>query len=129
MSGAEIARDLGIAVSVTILIGALFSFWHWGRPWLKQFIYEQRSMRDVLLGTAAVPENPITGAAAVPAVKPLGQQVAEMAALLLEVHHEVHPNTGTSMADSVTRIERRLVSGDGRFSDIEKRLDVIEGAA
>lgn len=129
MNGAEIARDLGIAVSLTILLGAAFSFWRWGMPWIRQSIHEQKSMREVLLGRDEIPANPITGAEAVPAVKPLGQQVAEMTALLLEVHHEVHPNTGTSMADSVSRIEERLVSGDGRFSAIEKRLDNIEGAA
>jgi hypothetical protein len=129
MNGVEIARDLGIAVSVTLLIGAAFSGWRWGRPWLKQFIHEQKSMREVLLGRDEIPANKITGAEAVPAVKPLGQQVAEMAALLLEVHHEVHPNTGTSMADAVTRIEHRLENGDGRFSEIEKRLDAVEGAA
>ena len=43
--------------------------------------------------------------------------------LLDEVHHEVRPNTGTSLNDSVRRTERRVAEIDSRLGRVEGQMD------
>ncbi|NGZ99384.1 hypothetical protein G5V59_00145 [Nocardioides sp. W3-2-3] len=61
------------------------------RPWVRTRASERDAINDVLIGRPAVPANPITGDPAQPAKPAIGQQVADMAVVLNEVHHEPAP--------------------------------------
>lgn len=117
-------------------------------PRLRRRAATRAAANEVLLGRPAVPRNPITGAPAQPAKPAIGQLVADLAVvvdgivqMLNEVHHELHPNNGSSMKDALTRTEadvraartelgevvERLAAGDERFDDQAERLGRIEG--
>lgn len=117
-------------------------------PRVKHRAATRAAANEVLLGRPAVPANKITGAPAEPAKPAIGQLFADLAAvvdgiviMLNEVHHELHPNNGSSMKDALTRTEadakaaraelgkvlERLAAGDARFDDQAERLGRIEG--
>ncbi|XBB66876.1 hypothetical protein ABFU82_22630 [Nocardioides sp. WV_118_6] len=117
-------------------------------PRVKHRAATRAAANEVLLGRPAVPANRITGAPAEPAKPAIGQLFADLAAvvdeiviMLNEVHHELHPNNGSSMKDALTRTEadvraartelgkvvERLAAGDERFDDQAARLGRIEG--
>lgn len=134
------ASGLDVLLAVIAVGTAVVSWFRWVRPRIRARRDEREATNEVLLGRPAVPANPITGAPAQPEKPAIGKQVADMAALLVEVHHELHPNNGSSMKDALGRAEtegresrqvineilERLTQGDRRFEEQAERLGRIE---
>lgn len=135
------ARDwTEFLIAVTVLAGAIASWWRWGLPKLKARWERERDWEVLVEGRPAIPANPRTGAPEQPAVPPIASLVAQVAAQVRDIHHELHPNGGSSMKDAQQRIERavsslattvqtvvdRLAQGDDSFTDITARLGRIE---
>lgn len=130
---AGISEHLELFLTLIGAATAVLGWWRWLRPKLKARAAERDAINEVLLGRPAVAANPITGAPAQPERRPIGQLVAD-------IHHELHPNNGSSMRDSVDRTEAgvaalaaeladvraRLADGDRRFHDVDARLANIE---
>ncbi|GAA4123212.1 hypothetical protein GCM10022215_29640 [Nocardioides fonticola] len=117
--------------------GALISMvgvWiRWGLPRVKARWERDRDWSVLVDGRPAIPANPRTGTPEQPAVPPIAVLVAQVAAQIREIHHELHPNGGSSMKDAQQRIETvvqamalRLEQGDAAFADITTRLGRIE---
>lgn len=144
----HLSEPVDVTLSVIALVSAVLGWFRWIRPRLRARLERQRSIDEVLLGRDAIPANSITGAAAQPAKPSIGQQVTAQAEMLdalgklvAEIHHELHPNGGSSMKDGQARLEgavaklldevalmkRRLERGDHRFDDVAGRLGRIEG--
>lgn len=116
---------LGLAAIAALVVG----WFRKGRPWLKQRREEREAISEVLLGREAIPANRITGEGPKPAKPSIGQLVAD-------IHHELHPNNGSSMKDALTRTENavtelramvetmdlRQAAADRRFERIEHVL-------
>ncbi|WP_460792440.1 hypothetical protein [Nocardioides maradonensis] len=134
-------------ISLITLAGIALGWWRWARPRVKARADERKATNEVLLGRDAIPANPITGEPAQPAKPSIGQQVADQGRAISEfraaletltrlatsMHHELHPNGGSSLKDQATRLERvlgevrtRLEDGDRRFDDQADRLERIE---
>jgi len=110
---------VGLCLSVIALAGTLLGIWRKGLPWLRRRRAEKASLRELWFGRDAVPENKLTGQPAQPARPPLGQMV-------MDIHHELHPNGGSSMKDSLARVEQRQKDDYVRFAAIDARLERIE---
>ncbi|WP_300680770.1 hypothetical protein [Nocardioides sp.] len=109
--------DLALAIAA---VGALIAGWaRWVRPRLAAKRDRDESVQTVLLGRPAVPANAITGADPQPAIPSIGSQVATLSDIVAQlartvsevagkvegIHHEIHPNGGSSLNDSVRRTE------------------------
>lgn len=124
-----INSTIELMLGLIALIAAVFGWYRKVRPWLQERADTRAAVNEVLLGRPAVPANPITGAKAQDAKPSIGQLVTEM-------HHELHPNDGSSMNDALRRtesltkeliarvetIDRRLENGDRRFERIEHAI-------
>lgn len=116
MSLEEIIRTIVAAISIATT-GLVC--WHWVRPRVRARRLERESIATVLLGRPAVPANPITGATAVPAVPSIGQLVAD-------IHHELHPNSGTSLADAVGRTEAAQARTEAAVEELRNDVGVVK---
>lgn len=83
----------------------------------------QKATDEVIRGRAAIEPNRITGEEGRDAIPPLGERLAGMAQLIQEIHHELHPNGGSSMKDSLTRVEARVETIDARVETVDRRLE------
>lgn len=117
-----------------IALGVIVTGWFKvGLPALRDRRHRDRSVDDVMIGRPEIPANPITGEPARPEILPIGVRLDQLGTLLLEIHHELHPNGGSSMKDAVGRVESqvatmsyRLDSGNRRFDDIDADLKRIK---
>ena len=90
-------------------------------PRVKERRAKQQARDDAILGRPAVLDS-ITGEEIAPELPALGVRLARMETDVRAITHEIHPNGGTSIKDSVGRIEQRLTDGDERFERIEEHM-------
>lgn len=135
MDAVESASDLvALSIGVATLLGSAYSAKRWGWPLLLQRRERARSVDAVLLGRPAIPANMITGEPAYEALPSIGQQVADLTRLVEGIHHEMHPNGGSSLRDTVDRLEARteqiddqLKAGALRFDEVDRSLAQLKG--
>lgn len=124
-----------ISVGVTTLVGAIATPWRRVWRWWKRRREVARAMHEAFVGCDPIPPNPLTAEPGRPGRPPLAQSVATIASdqadtrqaldemrkvvdemrqkvaetqqKVEEAHHELHPNSGSSMRDAVDRVEKR----------------------
>jgi len=121
-------------VGLIAIVGALVGLRRWSRPKLGKFWRDLIAIRDMWLGRDAVLDS-ITREEISPALPSIGVQMAQTKgqlefaiAKLHAIEHEVTNNDGSSVKDSVDRIEERLRTGDERFQRIEAALSTMAEA-
>ncbi|RNL66234.1 hypothetical protein EFK50_01000 [Nocardioides marmoriginsengisoli] len=124
----ETAQLISIAVGLVGLLGAA---WRWGRPKWREFRKDVISVRDTLIGRDPIIDT-VTKAVLTEKRPSIGELQAETdrkveyaIGKLHVIEHEVMNNDGSSLKDSVHRIEGRLASGDDRFERIEGQMDEV----
>lgn len=123
MSAPDWAGVLGTAV---VVLGFLWAILRYVYPRVRAFIQRVGDCFDALVGSEAVPANPITGTAAREAVPALGQQLTGITSVVEDCRHQLYPNGGGSLADDVKIMKDRMKSGDARFGKIDRRLTRVE---
>lgn len=123
-----------LALGLIALGGIVVGWLRWGWPLLRARWERERSKDAVLLGTDAVPANPITGEPARPAIPSIAQQMLSLVTKVDEIHHETHHNDGSSIKDAVARLEdairgvnARLDAGERRFDRVDSDLAEVKG--
>lgn len=129
----QTTATLTIVLGLVSIAGAIAGAVRWGYPRYVARRARHRSLDVAFMGRPAIPANPITGEPEQPEILPLGQQVADLRTVMDQVHHQVHPNGGSSLRDQVNgvrtdvaEIKQRLGDGDQRFGEIYERLGQIE---
>ena len=135
-----VSEVVALVLGFIALGSAVVGWIRWIRPRVKQRQAEraedrqrQRDRDVVIFGRSAVPPNPYTGEEGQEEIRPLVQ-------IVREIHHELHPNSGSSMRDAIDRTEGgvaelrsdvaevkgRLADGDQKFVNVEERLAALE---
>lgn len=90
-----------IAAGVSIIVGAIVAVWLFAkRVW--------PVVKTIPAGVVAFARGVITAAQVLDSVKGLPAFIERTDAAMAAVHHELHPNSGTSLNDSVRRTEARV---------------------
>ncbi|MDR6691486.1 hypothetical protein J2X55_002409 [Microbacterium sp. 1154] len=90
-----------IAAGVSIIVGAIVAVWLFvKRVW--------PVVKTIPAGVVAFARGVITAAQVLDSVKGLPAFIERTDAAMAAVHHELHPNSGTSLNDSVRRTEARV---------------------
>lgn len=138
LTGDRIAWLLGLIA----LAAALLRIWRWVRrsawPWWRAVRQDMVAIRDTLLGRGPQFDS-ITQEETAPRLPSIGVQMANTRSQLEfaigklhEIEHEVKNNDGSSLKDSVDRIEatftsilQRLQDGDTRFGEMAGELSQL----
>jgi hypothetical protein len=117
-------ESLNWTLAMVGIAAAAVGLWRWARPRWRAGKKDAVAMRDTLIGRGPVLDS-ITGEELSPALPGVGVQMVHTKAQLEfaigklhEIEHEVTNNDGSSIKDSVDRIEARMRSGDGRFDEL-----------
>ncbi|MBB3158209.1 hypothetical protein FHS07_001905 [Microbacterium proteolyticum] len=108
------ASALGeIAGAVATVVGGAFGVWLFVRKvW--------PVVRSIPSGVLAFARGVITAAQVLDSVKGLPAFIDRTDAQMAAIHHELHPNSGTSMNDAVRRTEARVAE----LGETSERLEV-----
>ena len=102
-----------VAAAVVTILGAVVGVWLFvKRVW--------PVVKTIPSGIVAFARGVITAAQVLDSVKGLPAFIDRTDAALAQVHHELHPNSGTSLNDSVRRTEARVAE----LSETSERLEV-----
>lgn len=102
-----------IAAGVSIIVAAVVGAWLFvKRVW--------PVVKTIPAGVLAFARGVITAAQVLDSVKGLPAFIERTDAAMAQVHHELHPNSGTSLNDSVRRTEARVAE----LSATTERLEV-----
>lgn len=109
-------------LKVAALIASIYAGFKWGVPLLGRFLRDIRAIRDSILGREAQIDS-ITKEQISPALPSLGVRLASLeqtSEFLLAkanaIEHEVRNNDGSSLKDSVDRVEQQFRSIEQSFS-------------
>lgn len=119
MTLAHTNEVLAAVLAVAGLMGLVLGYLRWMRPRVGRILAVWTALVELLFGRPEEPENPITGAAPVPAVLGIGPRIA--------MQEQAQVEQGKQLA-ILTEAVAKLVDNEHRLTQLEGRVSVLEDA-
>lgn len=110
---------LALALALSGVMGALLGYLRWVRPRISRVLAVWTALVELLFGRPEEPENPITGAPAVPPVLGIGPRIA--------MQEQAQAEQGRQLA-ILTGAVAKLVDNESRLTVLEGRVTTLEEA-